>query len=331
VKEVTLMNKKLLWAAALAAVLAIALSARPVYLSFHNQLSKEKTVIVMLKSSDIRSDFWQTVSAGAKAAAKQSEVKLDLRGPLSETDTSMQNQLLETAISEKPQAIVLAPTDVVRLTPMMQKIRKSGIQLVLADSPTVGGAMPLISIDQADAGFQAGRTLIDMLSGQPRFAIIGDKRESRVFTEREAGVLKALSSDTLVNYGTFYSSGSEETAYELVKSLLVAHTDLNGFIALSEPATLGAAKAIKELDKFGHVKLIGFENSVYEIQLLEEGLLSATIVQKPFHMGYLAVQTAIKLINGQKTGGPISIKSTVITKLNMSTPENQKLLFPLLE
>jgi ribose transport system substrate-binding protein len=330
-KEVTLMNKKLLWTAALIAVLATALLAYSAYRNFHNQSSKEKTVIVMLKSSDIHSDFWQTVSAGAKAAAKQSELKLDLRGPSSETDTSKQIQLLEIAISEKPQAIVLAPTDAVRLASVMQKIRKAGIRLVLADSHMDGGTQPLISLDQADAGFQAGHTLSDMLSGQPKFAIIGDKQESGVSAQREAGVLKALSSDTSMNYGTFYSSGSEETAYKLAMSLLIAHTDLNGFIALSESATLGAAKAIKELNKPDRIKLVGFENSIYEIQLLEEGILSATIVQKPFHLGYLAVQAAIKLINGQKTGGQISLKSTVITKQNMSSPENQKLLFPLLE
>lgn len=323
------MRKKLLWAAALAAVLTTALSAT--YRYFQPHFSNEKTVIMILKSSDIRSDFWQTVSAGAKAAAKQSEIKLDLRGPLSETDTGVQTQLLEAAIAERPQAIVLAPTDAALLAPVMQKIRKAGIRLVLADIAADGVTQPLISIDQADAGLQAGHTLSDMLSERPKFAIIGDTHESGVFAERETGVLKALSPYTSTNYGTFFSSGSEEKAYQLAKSLLAAHTDLNGFITLSESATLGAAKAIKESDKPGSIKLVGFENSVYEVQLLEEGLLSATIVQKPFHIGYLAVQTAIKLINGQKTDGPVHVQSTVITKLNMNTPENQKLLFPLLE
>ena len=32
---------------------------------------QEKNVIIVLKSNNVRSDFWQTVSAGAEAAAKE--------------------------------------------------------------------------------------------------------------------------------------------------------------------------------------------------------------------------------------------------------------------
>ncbi len=79
----------------------------------------------------------------------------------------------------------------------------------------------------------------------------------------------------------------------------------------------------------GRVKLIGFDSSIYEIQLLEEGTLKALVVQKPFNMGYLGVKTALQLVNRDNPEQRHTYTdSTVVTRENMYTPENQKLLFP---
>ncbi|MOA19354.1 hypothetical protein D3C78_1397310 [compost metagenome] len=80
-----------------------------------------------------------------------------------------------------------------------------------------------------------------------------------------------------------------------------------------------------------HVKLIGFDSSMKEISYLEEGVLQATIVQKPFNMGYLAVKTVIDARNGLKVQPKIDTGSEIITKENMYASDVQKLLFPFIE
>lgn len=130
---------------------------------------------------------------------------------------------------------------------------------------------------------------------------------------------------------TEYSDGLPDKAYEVVRSLLRRQPELAGIVALNEPSTVGAARAIQEAGAAGRVKLIGFDSSMSEIDYLEREVLQATVVQKPFNMGYLAIKTAIRAALGQKVEPQISTGSVVITKKNMFSSENQKLLFPFLE
>ena len=96
---------------------------------------QEKNVIIVLKSNNVRSDFWQTVSAGAEAAAKEGGAALDVQGPLQESDTETQIQILEEAITQKPAAIVVAPINDERILAAITKIRQAGIPIVVIDTP----------------------------------------------------------------------------------------------------------------------------------------------------------------------------------------------------
>lgn len=324
-------HKKIVWM--LVPLLALGAYTAILLQSVRTESGKDKSIIVIMKSNDIRTEFWQTVRAGAKTAAKEFQAKADIRGPLQETDVHEQIGLVEQAIAEKPQAIVLAPADNDLLVPVAEKVRQAGIKLVVIDSPLDGNpGDSFIASNNLDAGRKAGRALVSMTNGRPAVAILSDKGGSPTATDRETGIREALAADPpAVVVGTRYAANQEELAYQATKQLLADHPEINGMICLNETATLGAAKAIKELTKSASVKLVGFGASIYEIKLLEEGALHATLVQKPFNIGYLGVKAAVELIDGKKANLRDNIDSTVVTKENMYDPENQKLLFPFVE
>ncbi|GAB6990785.1 substrate-binding domain-containing protein [Paenibacillus pini] len=293
---------------------------------------QEQNIAVILKEHNIRSDFWQTVSAGAEAAAKESGAHITITGPLQETDAEAQLALLEDILQQSPQAIVVAPINDDRITAELKKIQDADIPLVIIDTPfSLNSPPPFVSNDHMAAGIQAGRTTATETNGLPKAVIISDSITSGVSIEREKGIRKSLLPYKQSIYGTFYSSDSEERSFLIAKESMNEHPDLNAIIALNESSALGAAKAIKEANRTGLVKLIGFDTSMYEIRLLEEGTLNATVVQQPFNIGYLGVQTGLNIIKG-KTVNPVTYtNSIVVTKDNMYSPENQKLLFPFIE
>ena len=100
---------------------------------------------------------------------------------------------------------------------------------------------------------------------------------------------------------------------------------------MNEAATLGAVRAVKEKRWTDRIKIVGFDSSIYQIKLLEEGILQATIVQKPFNMGYLSVETAVQALNGIKVNPKVNVDAVVIRKENMYIQANQELLFPFVE
>ncbi|GIO34052.1 MULTISPECIES: substrate-binding domain-containing protein [Paenibacillus] len=292
----------------------------------------ERSVTVILKEHNIRSDFWQTVSSGAKAAAKEAGSEITITGPLQETDIDGQVGLLEEVLEQKPQAVVIAPINDDRVTDKLQKIQEAKIPLVIIDTPVNLASSPtFVSNDHTAAGVQAGKAALAQTGNRPKSVIIGDFASSGVSAEREKGVRQALLPYPQSVYGTYYCSDSEERAYLIAKTMMRDHRDLNAIIALNESAALGAAKAIKDQSKTGLIKLIGFDTSAYEIRLLEEGTLNATVVQQPFNIGYLGVQTALDMLDGKKVKPVTYTNSIVVTKANMYSPENQKLLFPFID
>ncbi|AZN38751.1 substrate-binding domain-containing protein [Paenibacillus albus] len=293
---------------------------------------KARSIAFVLKTSNARSDFWQAVSAGAQAAAKESEAGLTVEGPLQDMDADAQIRMIQEAADRKPDALIVAPVHDPRFNDILHDIRARGIKLVVVDTPLALDAPPYyVANNHMEAGRQAGRTAVEATKGKLSAAIISDFPNSGVQSERERGVKDALDAHADEYDETFYAGNSEDNAYAYTRSLLLRSPGINTIIALSEPAVLGAAKALKELDLAGKVKLIGFDSSVYEIKLLEEGVLHATIVQKPFNMGYLSVKTALALVDGKRTDQTTYIDSVVVTKSNMYTPENQKLLFPFIQ
>ena len=104
-----------------------------------------------------------------------------------------------------------------------------------------------------------------------------------------------------------------------------------GILALNEVSTVGAGRALRDLSLGGKVRLVGFDSSLFEIKLIEEGILDATVIQQPFNMGYRSVRAARDAVDGRKPETFIDTGSILITAENLYTPENQKILFPFVD
>lgn len=289
----------------------------------------EAKVTVILRSSNAQLDFWQSFKSGAEAAAKEQGMALDVQGPLAEEDAEGQLRSLEAAIDRQPDAIIIAPYEDDRIRKLLEQARSAGIRLV-AVGPRADDEIShaLVSSDNAASGRQAGKAAANRENGQAKVAIIGEGNGSEAEKERVDGVREALDAYGNIDFDVYDANDSEEQAYEIASRLLSDREPANTFIALNESATLGVAKLLRDRELGSIIRLVGFDGTSSEVGLLESGLLDAAIVQKPFNMGYISVKTALSLIEGQRVPPVTSIESNVITKANMYTAENQKLLFP---
>lgn len=291
---------------------------------------RQARVIVILKTNDVRNEFWQTVAHGIQTAEKEFDVVVDIRGPLSETDAEEQIVLLWEAIAEKPDAIVLAPADIETLVPAAQDVKKAGIRLVVIDMALQAGAADSIVItDPVDAGRKAGVALARQLKPHSKIAIVSSMENYQVSLPREQGVREALESGFphIEIVGTYFNH-SDEGTYATTKVIYSEHKDLAGMVVLDGLATVGVSEALKDIEAAKAVKLVGFDGSIYKIKLLEEGTMAAAVVRKPFNMGYLGMKSAVDLIRGQDAAAVVTIESVVITQDNMDELEIQKILFP---
>ncbi|WP_339264952.1 substrate-binding domain-containing protein [Paenibacillus sp. FSL R5-0470] len=304
------------------------------YRMFMNDLDpKVRTIIYVPKTIDTSIEFWEVMKQGVATAAKEFGADVHTVGTDTELDVDKQIQLLEQAIEEKPDAIILAATDYYRLVPVAEQIKAAGITLITVDSGLNGGVSEsFIATDNYEAGRKAAQKLIENIQSDDQVAIMNFVQGSATAIEREKGVRDALSQNGVnLVQDTLYSNGSSKKAYQLTVDLLKNQPQLKGIIGLNEPSTLGAGLAIMDMGLKSKVKLVGFDNSSSEVQLLENETMLGTVIQKPFTMGYLAVKTALEVVSGHKVAPVMDTGSEFITKENMYTSENEKLMFPFIE
>jgi ribose transport system substrate-binding protein len=319
-------SKRTLWIFAFAAALAVSLIY--IFLGFTDQ--NPIKIRVIIKSSDDSIEFWQVMKDGIDVAAKEFGANVEVIGSVTEADVDGQIALVEKVIQEQPDAIILAANDYNRLVPVSEKVRSSGILFFIVDSGINSDiARSLIATDNIKAGQQVGAEMQKRLSFPAKVAIINYVRTAASLIDREKGVRSVLAGNRNITLlDTYYADGREENAYKITKQILSQNPDVHGIIGLNEPASVGAGRAIQEMELKDQIKLIGFDSSVNEIKLLEEGVMQATVIQKPFQMGYISIKTAVEAIHGKKVPRVIDTGSLIITKQNMYEEENQKLLFP---
>ena len=225
-----------------------------------------------------------------------------------------QINILDNVIAKNPPLIILAANDYVKLVDSVERAHEQGIPIITIDSG-VDSDIPIsfVATNNVDAGIKAGEEMKRLLDGRDRkkIAIVSHIRETATAIERERGVRQALSDEDII--GTWYCEVKQDIAYEITLKLL-ENPELGGIVALNEVASLGVARAIRETGSKTDVLVVGFDNAVQELSDLEEGIIQATVVQRPYNMGYLSVKAAADYLKGNDIDPLVDTGSVLITK-----------------
>lgn len=294
------------------------------------ELKQGKPIPVILKANTSQPfDFWSVVKRGVREAAKEFEIDFYITGPRLEKDIAMQMTIMDQIIERKPPLIILAASDFEGMVPYVEKADEAGIPLITVDSG-VNSDIPVsfIATDNLEAGRKAGYALSELLkdSDGKKFAIMSYVKGTATALDREKGVMESTAG--LEYAETLFCEGDREISYELTMELLGRRNDLAGIIALNEPSAIGVAKAVDELGMKEDITVVGFDNAPEEMQYLEEGVMKAIVIQRPFNMGYLSMKTAYEFLTGKKVDPFINTGSLLITAENMYHQELQEVLFP---
>lgn len=291
-------------------------------------------IICITKAVDSSNGFWNAMSEGFKMAADEYDVKVEINGPDWEGDIETQNRMILEAIERKPKpdAIVLAAADYEKTLPAAKKVKENGIKLILVDSGVKEHIEDtIIATDNVKAGIRVGAVVKEALDEDGKVAVVSHVKNSATAIDRENGVRVGLSDDADRIVDVFYCDSDFDKAYNHVVKLLEGDLGITVIAGLNQYSAEGAAAAVKDLNLKNKVKVVGFDNSTRQIQYLEEGIYEGLVVQKAFNMGYLGIEKAVKLLNGENVAKQYDSGSILITKDNMYIGLHQKLLFPFWE
>jgi ribose transport system substrate-binding protein len=290
-----------------------------------------KKVDVIIKASD--SEFWQSMLAGAQKAGKDYGLKVSLFGPTSETDVNQQVQLVENAISRGADAIVVAPNSSDALNNVIERARKGGTKVIVADTAVTTDQDGFIGTDNVKAAEQAGQRMCQLAKDAGNESgdvmIASSVAGVQVLKDRDAGFRSGLKACPGLKVSlTRYNNNDLNTAASQVNDALTANPNLVGIFAANNTSGNGAARAIKDNKAADRIPVVAFDTDPQENAALADGSIDALVVQNPYFFGYQGVMEAAMATVGNVPPRRLDPGAVLADKSNMSTAEVKQLLTP---
>src|SRR3984885_2669137 len=293
----------------------------------------QPTIPIIVK--DTTSNYWQIVLAGARKAGKDLNVKVPELGAQSESDINGQISILENAVSEKPAAIVISPTQRAALGKPIDEAAKK-VKIIGIDSAADSKAFTsFLTTDNVQGGRIAADGLAAAITAkygkaEGDVALITSIPGVGSLDERAKGFKEELASKYpgLKLVADKMADGQATTGLNIMTDLITANPNLHGVFASNLIMAQGAGQAIAKNKVADKIKLVGFDSDDKLIKLLTDGTIVALVVQDPYRMGYDGVKTALAASKGEKVETFVDTGANLITKENMSSPRSDELLHP---
>ena len=265
-------------------------------------------------------NFYITMQCGIQAEAKKSGAKVSVQGP-EKFDPTLQKPIVDSVVASKPDALLVAPTDVSAMQAPLKAAADAGIKVVLVDT-TVNDpsfAVSQISSDN-EGGGKAAFTAIKQLNPKGGKVLVVSVDPGISTTDaRVKGFKDAVDADSSFEYlGVQYSHNEPAQAARIVTAALQKDPDIVGVFATNLFAAEGSATGIRQAGKQGQVKVVGFDAGPDQVKALQQGTVQALVAQQPGTIGTDGVQQALASIDKKSTKKQIQTGFTIVTKDNMN-------------
>ncbi len=265
-------------------------------------------VSVGLSVSTLNNPFFVSLSEGAKAKAKELNINLNVVN--ASDDTAKQASDIEDLISKNVKVIIVNPVDSDAVAPAVESAIAANIPVIALDRIVNGVEVDAqIASDNVAGAKMAGEYLVELIGEKAKVAeLIGIPGASATidrgkgFHEVADNKLNVIASQT--------ANFNRAEGLTVMENILQANPDVKGVFAHNDEMALGALEAVKAIGK--DIVIIGFDATDDAVLSVKEGDMKATVAQKPDLMGAIAVETALKIINGETVEKNIPVEVTLI-------------------
>ena len=272
---------------------------------------------IYLITMDKTTQYWYTLNNGVSTMSKLLGITYIWDAP-QKRNADEQINIISNAVNNGADALMIAATDPVIVSGVIEDAIARGVKIIYVDSPANVEGIVTLATDNYSAGITAGETMIHQLESEGikngSIGIIESFVEQRTTTERERGFRDAIENDgRFILLDTKYAGQDRILAQTMASSYIIEQSDLVGIFSTDEITTIGVGNAIKNNNK--NVVGIGFDITETIQKFIDEGYLKAVMVQSPFTMGYLGLAETIAALKGYDTGSPfINTGITIWTK-----------------
>ncbi|WP_455864136.1 sugar ABC transporter substrate-binding protein [Pantoea agglomerans] len=277
--------------------------------------AKEQTVGVALANFDLNFvSILRTQMVKELAKEKINGQFEDAKG-----DVAVQVQQVENFINQGVDAIILNPVDTQAVKPMMEAASRAKIPLIFVNrKPEIplGANMAYVGSDSELGGKMEMEALAKKMNYKGNVAILMgalSAEEARQRTKATEEVIAKYKDMKVVEKQSAQWMRNE--AVDVTSGWLLNGDKIDAIAANNDEMAIGAIMALQQAGK-KDVLVAGIDGTPDALRFVKSGKLSLTIFQDAAGQGIGAVQTAKKMLAGEK------VESTIWIPYQTITPEN---------
>ena len=217
-------------------------------------------------------------------------VKVDMVGP-DRYDPKGEQEAFEEAVADKPSGILFSPADPNLMTADIDSALQNGIPVLTIDSDAPKSKrLFFIGSDNYAAGRLGGQLLAKLLAGKGNVVMFTYPGQANLMERRQGyeSVFQAYPDIKVIQAVDI--KGEAAVAYQTAKELLSSKAHVDAFVCLEAVACPEVGEAVKDTNTTGKVTIMAMDTDQRTLNWIQQGLVAATIAQKPYTMGYLGVK-----------------------------------------
>jgi ribose transport system substrate-binding protein len=241
--------------------------------------------------------------------------------PLQADNNEEQSHMVEQAIVNRTDIMIIAPSDSNGILPAIRKLKEAKIPVVNLNTKFGGKqvlAETFVATENYDAGFHTMTRLLETMGGKGDIIIIEGISGAQTAIDRARGAREAAAKFPNVKVVAQQSGEyNRAKAMNVVQNLLQAHPNVNAVFACNDEMALGAVEAVNSAGKAGKILIAGIDGNADARRAVLDGKMLFTCDQQPYMQGYQSVKAAARVLRGEKLEPFVKVDMKVLGKADL--------------
>ncbi|MBU9810574.1 ribose ABC transporter substrate-binding protein RbsB [Rahnella sp. C60] len=290
--------------------LAVWVSAAAITASFSaNVLAKDTIALVV---STLNNPFFVSMKDGAQKEADKLGYNLVVLDSQNNPAKELANVQDLTVRGTK--LMLINPTDSDAVGNAVAMANQAKIPVITLDRQATKGVVAShVASDNAFGGKMAGDYIAKKLGENAKVIELEGIAGTSVARERGKGFAQAAEKHHFQILASQPADFDRTKGLNVMQNLLTAHQDVQAVFAQNDEMALGALRALQTAGKTD-VLVVGFDGTEDGIKAVNSGKMGATVAQRPEQIGVIGVQTADKILKGEKVPAVIPVDLKLVAQ-----------------
>ena len=278
----------------------------------------EDAYTIAMITYSLAEEFGVDVLNGAQEKAAELGANIVYQDPAGDAQKCV--AIMEDLITQKVDAICIAPVDADAIVPYIDKAREAGIVVVNWDIETQAEVDAKVLTDNFAGGAMGADYLVEKMGTEGKVLIVTDLESVTSTYERNKGFIDRMAEIAPnVEIIEQLSSGTRDTHRTTVENMLQAYPDITGIFCADGDRTLGAYVACQANNR-QDVLIAGYDATPEQKEIMQKdgadcNMICATNLH-PDNLGKVSTEIAYKILQGEE------VDAVTMSPIDLMTAED---------